>query len=152
MIWKRTAVLSAFAFGTFVIAASTSNAQTLEPPENPIWTRSDCMVRIDHKEPADKGEEYPELGAFMDFVFRYAADNLMPFSLGGGRPGRGTFLTYFVRCDEKYKFTELMIDKFLADNPGYFESISVSREKLSPNFGVHVSCGPWWSDGNVGCE
>ncbi len=110
------------------------------------------MVRIDFKEPAEKGEEYPALGTFLDHILLYGTKHLMPLGFTSGTPGTGIFLIYYLRCDQKIEFTEQMIGAFEKQNPGYFEKVSVSRDRISPNFEVSISCGDWWTDGWAGCQ
>ena len=133
-------------------ALSPTRGQQIVIPEKPIYSRSDCMVRIDYKKNAGSEKEAYPLWKFTQFLFRYAPKKGMLFGFTSGLPGDGLFLMYNLRCNEKIEFTEEMIGAFVKQNPGYFEKVSVSRDRISPNFEVSISCGDWWTDGWAGCQ
>ena len=117
--------------------------------ENPVYSRSDCLVRIElefppnlvHKERRNLEDnlDFSFFDTFTDLRFPFASLGSEQYSL------HKTYILYTQKCDQKFAMTQTMIERYKVKHPNEIKTL-MSRDRIESSMETLMPNGPYWTD------
>ena len=144
------AVFLAFLIWTFWLWRFFAPPPLNPPVENPIFSRSDCLIRVDVEYPGElTADEINRMGAFVHWVF---GDTILERRYPVASQGWGYkddysyYILFTQKCDRKHEMVAQMVRDYEDKHPDEIR-LTISSERVFPSIRTLLVEGDAWTDG-----
>ncbi len=133
---------------TFYVIYRVTLLGPLNPPvANPIYSRSDCLVRVDIAYPeGTDGEDWLVFRREVSYAFvGVSLPKKYPVFDWDLTDKERILILFTQRCDKKFAMAKTMTDAYNAEHPKGAR-LSVSRDRIAPGALGAETSGSWWTD------